>query len=248
MKKKSLMIAAGLTMALGAGSAMISFGGANQIIRVEDGTRQVVEVENGQLVESFGGEGDVVAAEPDGTEGSIAADGNIQTQLQPIRMWGIITSVGEGSFTFDSQTENGYQGEVVVHIDPDQTLILDSVTGFPAGEDQIVSGNAVTVYVGPAMTMSLPPQTTAEMVFVNIPADGNIPLLVTAESDLADNGQGGYTLTSADGQTITVPADCAITPYLTRQMVTLQDLTQGRKCLVWLGADGAAERIVLFNA
>ena len=44
MKKKSLMIAAGLTMALGAGSAMISFGGANQIIRVEDGTRQVVEV------------------------------------------------------------------------------------------------------------------------------------------------------------------------------------------------------------
>ena len=41
--------------------------------------------------------------------------------------------------------------------------------------------------------------------------------------------------------------DCPIIPYLTRQMVTLQDITAGRKCMIWLDASGAASNIVLFN-
>ena len=228
MKKKKLIIAAGLIMALGTGTALVSFGGATQIIRMNGGNRQVVEMENGEEV------------------GQTNED--VQTQLQPIRMWGTVTEAGDGQFTFSSVTTDGYQGDVVVHIDPEQTLILDSVTGYPAAQDQLAVGSAVTVYVGPAMTMSLPPQTTAAVVFVNIPQDGAAPLYVTAASDLADNGQGGYTLTTADGQTITIGADCPITPYLTRQMVTLQDLVQGKKCLIWLDANGAAANIVLFNS
>ena len=229
-------------MAFGAGTALVSFGGANQIIRVEDGTRQVAAAESGQAAES------TEAAEDTAAVGNTAAEESLQPQLQPMRMWGTITETGEDQFSFNSQTTNGYQGDVVIHIDPEQTLILDCVTGMPAGQDQIVNGNAVTVYAGPVMTMSLPPQMTASVVFVNIPADGSIPLYATVASDLEDNGQGGYTLTTVDGHTITVPADCSITPYLTRQMVTLQDLTQGRKCLIWLDADGAAERIILFNS
>ena len=242
MRKRNVIITAGLIMAFGAGTALVSFGGANQIIRVEDGTRQVAAAESGQAAES------TEAAEDTAAAGNTAAEESLQPQLQPMRMWGTITETGEDQFSINSQTTNGYQGDVVIHIDPEQTLILDCVTGMPAGQDQIVNGNAVTVYAGPVMTMSLPPQMTASVVFVNIPADGSIPLYATVASDLEDNGQGGYTLTTVDGHTITVPADCSITPYLTRQMVTLQDLTQGRKCLIWLDADGAAERIILFNS
>ena len=228
MRKRNVIITAGLIMAFGAGTALVSFGGANQIIRVEDGTRQVAAAESGQAAEN------TEAAEDTAAAGNTAAEESLQPQLQPMRMWGTITETGEDQFSFNSQTTNGYQGDVVIHIDPEQTLILDCV--------------AVTVYAGPVMTMSLPPQMTASVVFVNIPADGSIPLYATVASDLEDNGQGGYTLTTVDGHTITVPADCSITPYLTRQMVTLQDLTQGRKCLIWLDADGAAERIILFNS
>ena len=40
--------------------------------------------------------------------------------------------------------------------------------------------------------------------------------------------------------------DCNIFPYLTRNIVTLDDLTQGRKCLVWSTDDNTAERIMVF--
>ncbi|HIQ74415.1 MAG TPA: hypothetical protein IAA51_08385 [Candidatus Cottocaccamicrobium excrementipullorum] len=228
MKKRNLILTAGLAVVLGTGAAAVSFGGARQIIRIEEGTREVTDMEDGQIVDIEGGQDQV-------------------QQLQPNRMWGTVTETHEGGFTFNSQTENGYQGDVVVHIDPEQTLVIDSVTGFPAAQDQIAAGNMIYVYAGPAMTMSLPPQTTAAVVFVNVPEDGSAPLYVTAADSLQDNGQGGYTLTTADGQSIIIPADCPIIPYLTRQMVTLQDITAGRKCMIWLDASGAASNIVLFN-
>ena len=134
-------------MAFGAGTALVSFGGANQIIRVEDGTRQVAAAESGQAAES------TEAAEDTAAAGNTAAEESLQPQLQPMRMWGTITETGEDQFSFNSQTTNGYQGDVVIHIDPEQTLILDCVTGMPAGQDQIVNGNAVTVYL-PAVNVS----------------------------------------------------------------------------------------------
>ena len=41
--------------------------------------------------------------------------------------------------------------------------------------EQIKDGDTIYAWVGPAMTMSLPPQVTAQMIVANIPADYGVP-------------------------------------------------------------------------
>ena len=49
-----------------------------------------------------------------------------------------------------------------------------------------------------------------------------------------------------DGTKYTLADDCAIVPYLTRNIVTLDDLTQGRKAVVWSDGENTATRIMVF--
>ncbi|MCI9593823.1 MAG: hypothetical protein HFG51_06695 [Lachnospiraceae bacterium] len=262
MKKTGLMVM-GLAAVLGIGSAVGVCGGTKKIIKFEDGKRVEIDVENGGAAVgnearseaateaadlSFGGaETDLDSAftyTPETTEeGALGEEGILELG----KFWGPVTEKLDGSFIIDSKVPDGYQGDIVIHIDPDNTLVLDALTGFPVTEGEIAAGQTTYVYTSPAMTMSLPPQTTAELVLVNVPQDAGAPLYVRASGALEADGAGGYVLKSTRGEEIKVPADCPITPFLTRQMVRLEDIAKGRKCLVWLGADGQAERIVLFN-
>lgn len=185
----------------------------------------------------------VTGDDADGT----SADGLPDASLEPVKVWGNVLEKLENGFVINNQNQAGYWGEMVIHIDKENTLVIDSITGFPAEESAIAKDRILYAYISPMMTMSLPPQTTAELVLVNVAQDAGVPLYVTAASDLAADGAGAYVLKSVGGEEIKVPADCPITPYLTRQMVRLEDITAGRKCLVWLGADSRARKIVLFN-
>ena len=117
--------------------------------------------------------------------------------------------------------------------------------GKPMMED-IEEGSEAYAYIGMAMTMSLPPQTTAEMILVNIPADSKAPDYVEVDSMVTDGDSGESVLTTTEGVEYMLSEDCNIFPYLTRNIVTLDDLTQGRKCLVWSTDDNTAERIMVF--
>lgn len=255
MKKTGWMVM-GLAAVLGIGSAVGVCGGTKKIIKFEDGKRVEIDVENGAGSEaatepadlSFGGfEEDLDSAytyAPETEEeGALGEEG----MLELGKFWGPVTEKLDGGFILDSKVPDGYQGDIVIHIDPDNTLVLDAVTGFPMAEGEIAAGQTAYVYTSPAMTMSLPPQTTAELVLANVPQDAGAPLYVKASGALEADGAGAYVLKTTRGEEIKVPADCPITPFLTRQMVRLEDIARGRKCLVWLGADGLAERIVLFN-
>ncbi|MFR3752321.1 MAG: hypothetical protein ACLTW9_08335 [Enterocloster sp.] len=81
--------------------------------------------------------------------------------------------------------------------------------------------------------MSLPPMTNAVMIFTNLPADAKAPDYVEVKSMVTDAGTSKSVLTAADGTEFTLAEDCNIFPYLTRNIVTLDDLTQGRS--VWSG-------------
>lgn len=269
MRKKGLMIV-GLAMVLGTGGAIGASGAIKQVIRMEGGKR----IEESVGAETAA---DVLAmkqsAEEAATKETLQAGENVlekfpatdaegvdmetgfdeEEEMQSfldwdlVKMWGVMKENRDGGFVVDSQVPDGYQGEVVIHVDPKNTLVLDSVTGFPAEEGKPAVGETVYVYTSPAMTMSLPPQTTAGLVLVNVPQDGAAPEYVTAVSALEADGEGNYWLTATSGEKIKIPADCPITPYLTRQMVRLEDITEGRHCLIWLDGEGKAERIVLFN-
>lgn len=248
MKKTGLIIM-GLAAVMGIGSAAGVCAGTKKIIRFEEGKRVEIDVENGVV-------GTVGAADAAGTDVTEDALGDVVDEtaqedaadsLELGKFWGPVMEKRDGGFSIDSKVPEGYQGEIVIHIDPDNTLILDSVTGLPVDESQIAANQTVYVYTSPAMTLSLPPQTTAELVLVNIPQDKGAPLYVNASGALEADGAGGYVLKTNGGEEIKVPANCPIIPYLTRQMVYLENIEKGSKCLVWLDASGQAESIVLFN-
>lgn len=118
--------------------------------------------------------------------------------------------------------------------------------GLPVNIEDIKDGDTIYVYISQAMTMSLPPQTSAEMILCNIPADFKVPDYVTVDSVVTDAASSKAELTTADGATFEIPSDCTILPYLTKNIVTMDDLSQGRTCLIWSDDQGVANKIVVF--
>ena len=115
-----------------------------------------------------------------------------------------------------------------------------------SGAQKIKDGDTIYAYIGPAMTMSLPPMTNATMIFTNVPADFKVPDYVTVKSVVTDAASSQSVLTAMDGTEYTLADDCGIVPYLTRNIVTLDDLTQGRKAVVWSDGENTATRIMVF--
>lgn len=177
----------------------------------------------------------------------ISTGGAFSSMAEPmssLRIQGPVTENSGSSLTVDNQSQNSFTGNIVIHISED-TKVLNAVSGMPTAADQISSGETVYVYVSPAMTMSLPPQTTAELILADIPADYKVPdYIEVASMDAVD---GGYRLTSTDGLTFQVPADCPISPYLTRNMLYLENLYSGAHCLVWSDNENNATRIMMFQ-
>lgn len=178
------------------------------------------------------------------TSGEIPQDGP-QDLSVPIKIWGEITDVTDRAIYVDNQSENSSQGEIVLLIDPETTRILDGENGFPVDYDAIEKGR-FEAYLGPAMTMSLPPQAMAEVVIVNIPEDAPAAQYVIAAGGVEES-DGVKTLTGKDGTEYALSEEVTILPYLTRQIVMLEDIEEDSQCLVWLGAGETVDRIVLFN-
>ena len=135
---------------------------------------------------------------------------------------------------------------MILNVSRESTYVLDAVSGIPTELSDIKDGDTIYAYIGPAMTMSLPPMTNATMIFTNVPADFKVPDYVTVKSVVTDAASSQSVLTAMDGTKYTLADDCAIVPYLTRNIVTLDDLTQGRKAVVWSDEENTAMRIMVF--
>ena len=173
-------------------------------------------------------------------------DMNGQDALQSLRIYGPVTKQEDGRLSIDNQSDMSISGEIILNVSEEYTYILDAVTGLPLKEEDIKDGDTIYVYIGPAMTMSLPPMTNADVIFANIPADAKVPDYIEVQSLVTDAATSKSVLTAADGTEYTVESDCNIFPYLTRNIVTLDDLTQGRICVVWSDEDNAALQIMVF--
>ena len=165
---------------------------------------------------------------------------------QAIRIFGPVTRTEDGRLSIDNQSGMSTSGEIILNVADDMTYILDAMTGLPVALEDVKDGDTIYAYIGPAMTMSLPPMTNAVMIFTNLPADAKAPDYVEVKSMVTDAGTSKSVLTAADGTEFTLAEDCNIFPYLTRNIVTLDDLTQGKKCVVWSDDENTASKIMLF--
>ena len=114
-------------------------------------------------------------------------------------------------------------------------MILDAVSGEPVDAKSIKDGSTVYAWLGAqtAVTMSLPPQVTPELLLVNVPADYKVPqydVIVRATVIMAGIPHySGMDITLSDGTAYQVWEDAQITPYLTRNRVTYHDLLPGTR-------------------
>lgn len=130
--------------------------------------------------------------------------------------------------------------------------ILDAVSGEPVDAKSIKDGSTVYAWLGAqtAMTMSLPPQVTPELLLVNVPADYKVPqydVIVRADGLTSVEGKrSGMSVTLSDGTVYQVWQDAQVKPYLTRNRVTYQDLLPGTRVLVWTDDKGQASKVIVF--
>ena len=131
-------------------------------------------------------------------------------------------------------------------------MILDAVSGEPVDAKSIKDGSTVYAWLGAqtAMTMSLPPQVTPELLLVNVPADYKVPqydVIVRADGLTSVEGKrSGMSVTLSDGTVYQVWEDAQVKPYLTRNRVTYQDLLPGTPVLVWTDDKGQASKVIVF--
>lgn len=163
----------------------------------------------------------------------------VYIDMQPVSKWGHITFVDpdNGRANFDSneyyEDEDGNYKEtvteIVLHI-PESTPILDASTLMPVDLSDIDPESTVYVWTSQAMTMSLPPQTTAQVIIVNVPEDASAPMYVIAKEVSRDGD--AVIITDQDGVKWRADADSQVSPYLTRNIVTLEDIEAGTRMII----------------
>ena len=171
------------------------------------------------------------------------ADEEAPARLGPAAYWGTVTWMDEDTFLLDSGKEDGLGDAVVVHVG--DAPYLDAVTGNTLNLETLEDGDAVYAWVGPAMALSLPPQSTASLIVGNIPADYAVPQYYEITSSTVTE-ESAVLHVAGSNDTITVPASAKLTPYLTKNIVTLADLRPGARILVWSDSKGTPEKVLVF--
>ncbi len=163
-----------------------------------------------------------------------------------VRVWGKVTpwDAKEGLY-LTNDDENDPMHEVVVHLG--DAPLVDAATGLPMERDSIKEGDTLYVWVGPAATMSLPPQVFATVAVGNVAADAAAPEYYEVAAVPVKSEGSNTIIQFVGGKTLEVTDKTEYTPWLTRQIVRLEDLIPGTQILVWKDDAGKAEKILVFG-
>lgn len=161
-------------------------------------------------------------------------------------VFGVITDVGENEIIVDNQSGVSSEGEIILMIDPDHTYLLDASTGLPVDVKDVQAGDSFEAYLGDAMTLSLPPQNTPDIVFVNVPEDIAMPAYAVAAEDPTETN-GIWTLKATDGTVYEVTEDAQVVPYLTKNIVKMQDVQKGTACAIWYDDQNQVQKVMILE-
>ena len=170
--------------------------------------------------------------------------------LAPVRVGGVVTWLENGTILLKNSDENDPYHKIILHL-TETTPVVDAVSGLPL-DRKLRDGETVCAWVGPAMTLSLPPHAAAEVVVANIPADYSVPRycqIAKVRQQVTSSVRPSLShvsLVTTGGEELTVTDKAVLVPYLTRQIVTPDDLVQGSYVLVWRSEDGTVSRVLLF--
>lgn len=128
-----------------------------------------------------------------------------------------------------AKTDDGQ--EIQLNIS-DETVLIDSELAAPFNLSDLKAGDRIYAEYSSIMTRSLPPQTSAAMIAVNVENGGGVSLINVNKVETDNDGN----LTVYDNEkdiVLTVGKDASVKPYMTKNIVKLQDITVGSKILAW---------------
>lgn len=185
---------------------------------------------------------------------ALAAEGDASQipDQGPIRVWGTLTRLDDGGLLVENSNENDPLNQVILR--GESILCLDAVTGEPMDVAELKNGETIYAWVNSVMTLSLPPQTTAILILGNIPADYTVPQFyeisaVTPQAMIAIYPPPALTwteVTATDGTVLKITDEAELTPYLTKNIVRLEDLVPGTRILVWKDMNGSVTKTMVF--
>lgn len=143
--------------------------------------------------------------------------------------------------------------DTVVLNTSEETRILNAQSGMPVDKASLQEGEMIYAYVSQAMTLSLPPQSSASLILCQLPADNNVPSFETV-AKMTKQEDATFLLTTVRGNHYLIDNSTSFLPYLTRNIVTVNDLLKDSTCLIWTAPrDGQndtevreAQRVMIF--
>lgn len=165
----------------------------------------------------------------------------------PTRVWGKVSPWGGEGVFLKNDDKDDPMNEVVVHIG--DAPVVDASTGLPLDMESVKEGDTLYAWIGPAATMSLPPQVFARVVVGNVPEDAAAPEFCEIAQNVrqfAPEDKKNPVFPLAGRGTLEVTENTVYTPWLTRQIVRMEDLVPGTEVLVWKDGEGRAEKVLVF--
>lgn len=167
--------------------------------------------------------------------------------LAPNRVWGTVSPWDGEGILLKNDNPDDPMNEVVVHLG--DAPVVDAATGLPLEADSIKEGDTLYAWVRNYATMSLPPQVSAIVAVGNVPADAAAPEYYEIAGEAvvpAPGGNGAARFPTVGGGTLEVTGETEYTPWLTRQIVGMNDLVPGARVLAWKDRAGKAEKVLVF--
>ena len=147
--------------------------------------------------------------------------------LAPIMITGTIVNERDGFIDVKDASDDS----IIVLNMAAKPYVVDCVTGTPWAlgdrkDDKIIA------WYGPVTTRSFPPQSNPILILVNIPEDFMPPQYGRVEAIEKENNLVKVTVQSGS-LIVTIERDTPISPYLTRNIVTIDDIDIGTDLLMW---------------
>lgn len=122
-------------------------------------------------------------------------------------------------------------GEEIQFNTSELTQVIDANTVLPFDLKERETDLVMVTYSN-AMTMSIPPQAYAFAIIGNIKSEMGNPVYTIVEE--VKEAEDGIVIVTENGlKEINVPANAEVSPYLTRNIVTLADIKAGSNVLLW---------------
>lgn len=143
-----------------------------------------------------------------------------------VSAYGEITEVAEGYVVVKTT-----DGQEIQFNTSGLTQVIDANTVMPLDLNSRETDMVMVTYSN-AMTMSLPPQAYAFAIIGNIKSEMGNPIFTIVE-DVKTAEDGIVIVTEGGSKEISVPSTASVSPYLTRNIVTISDIKAGSNVLLW---------------